>query len=445
MRARDMVGRSGAGEDRRPVSRPASPQRGHAPSHPLLGLQQAAGNTAVVHMLEQGDDRSRAGRRAGPDGAVAVQRAPKRAHSPESEDSRKRPKASHEPASAPQARREAIQSAVNSAHALVAEAMTKVEDDDFLRTVFGPQAVAATVKGNYKKVLDRLALAWEATPGAPMEVVDGYREGEKTSVFAFTQKGRITATTRFHEVDDRHRRDTLVHEAVHAALGTPDIAYNSSRLIDQLSTKGALQNPDSYVWYAVGVLEGRTQGGAGRQVQDDFGEGPQLREDQRKAVRRGLGIAVQVINEAHRLLDQAKAAGADPERFAGLTRPVLYQVAAVRSEHGIPAPKDEKDAIDKLGKIAGFLLPLTGSLATAVRVRADSTASAVTCVRGDGGQLTITVPPETAVQNLDHATLLGACLKGAYPKNHAFLTALARRLGEGPGFTDLTNFQQPAS
>ncbi|WP_438290791.1 hypothetical protein [Streptomyces sp. HUAS TT7] len=431
----------------------------------LLALQSVAGNAAVVQMLRHrtghagaeerhqhsagcghtsGEEVQRSAGNEGLGGAVVQRTADKRerSSSPEPEGARKEAKDS-EGATAQdrRMRRAAIQKAVDGGRALVSAALPKITDDGFLKSVFGPDAEAGQVKENFQRVLARLDEANTADENDPLAVKDLYVAGEKTSIIAHAVGQTITATTHFHEVDETTRRNTLVHEAVHASLGTPDVAYKASRLIDGLSTKGALQNPDSYVWYALGVVEGQTTAGAGHQIQDRFGEG--LTQEQQGAIRQSLGIALQVVSDAHRLLEQAEQGGKegqDSARYKGITVPTLGYVNAVRRNVGMKEEADAREGIKKLGKIAGFISPVMGSLAGPATIDVTGEGG-ITWKRDGAGVFTVTVPKNTPVGELNHASLLASCMVSMYPKNHEFLTEVIRKLGLSKGFTDLTNFQ----
>ena len=190
------------------------------------------------------------------------------------------------------ARQHAISMVENVTNHLEA-AMNQPEVQQHFLRVFQAPSVFQTFVSNLKKIAEFLKTT---------HLQINYRPNDNSSANAFTLQKTITLKTRFFtNLDQTEQRNTVIHEAVHAALKVPDYAYTTERLITALNPEVATQNPDSYVWFLTGLLEGKKE--PKNQVQDIFtGEfsGPQKFE-----ISKVIGIATSSFVRVQELFGQA--------------------------------------------------------------------------------------------------------------------------------------------
>lgn len=218
------------------------------------------------------------------------------------------------------ARRSAIETLMRAAKQL-RETISQREVQEHFLKVFKHSSPFETVLSN----LTRMAEYLQST-----RLRIDYRDGDPSSANAFTLSGVITLRTRFFDkLDPAEQRNTVIHEAVHAALGTPDYAYTTERLITALKPDIAVRNPDSYVWFLAGLLEGKKE--PKNQVQDTFtGE---FSEFQRFELAKTIGIATSSFIRVQELFGQAaedaNQAYKVPRKFEHNTIAAIQQVKKV--------------------------------------------------------------------------------------------------------------------
>lgn len=198
-----------------------------------------------------------------------------------------------------------------------------------------------------------------------------YHQGEDSSHNAYTLRGQITLKTRFFEkLTDTERVNTIIHEAVHAALGTRDYAYTTERLITFLDTQTALKNPDSYVWFMSSLLEDEPHPKG--KVEDEFLT-DRMTEDKGEIVKT-IGLEVSTFVRIQELFEQSSRE-AEEARLTGAKyhQNIIYCIQEIKKTFSGTSqnwdPDVPSEAISKgLNIVSKTLTYLLGGLVNQVHI-----------------------------------------------------------------------------
>ncbi|MBI4749195.1 MAG: hypothetical protein HY774_11950 [Acidobacteria bacterium] len=260
------------------------------------------------------------------------------------------------------ARKSAIKTVLLATETLRAT-ISQSEVQEHFAKVFQSPAAVDTVLAN----LARIAAYLE---GNRLRI--DYRPDDRSSINAYTLGGTITLQTRFFTtLDQTAQRNTVIHEAVHATLGVPDYAYTTERLITALNPEIATRNPDNYVWFLAGLLEGKKE--PKNQVQDVFtGE---FAKPEKFELSKTIGLATSSFLRVQELFRQAvedaEQAFREPGRkFAQNTIYAIQQVKKVFTGTSREWNQDlPTEAIARgLSGISKMLTYLYGSLTAPVTI-----------------------------------------------------------------------------